>query len=84
MDYRSPGSSVHRILQASWSGLSFPPPGDLPDPGIEAASFASPALTGGFFTPELLRIDKCIEISGWIERQIDRQINDRLIILTNR
>ena len=28
-------------------GLPFPPPGDLPDPGIEPVS---PALAGGFFT----------------------------------
>ena len=27
----------------------MPPPGDLPDPGIESAS---PALAGRFFTPE--------------------------------
>ena len=27
--------------QEYWSGLPFPPPGDLPDPGIEAGS---PAL----------------------------------------
>ena len=33
--------------QEYWSGLPFPPPGDLPDPGIEPAS---PALAGGFFT----------------------------------
>ena len=31
------------------SGLPFPPPGDLPDPGIESTS---PALAGGFFTTE--------------------------------
>ena len=30
-----------------WSGLPFPSPGDLPDPGIKSAS---PALAGGFFT----------------------------------
>jgi len=35
--------------QEYWSGLSFPPPGDLPDPGIE---HMSPALEGGFFTTE--------------------------------
>ena len=36
MDYTPPGSSVHGILQAqNWSGLPFPSPGDLPDPGIE-------------------------------------------------
>ena len=29
--------------QEYWSGLPFPPPGDLPDPGIEAGSPASQA-----------------------------------------
>ena len=33
-----------------WSRLSFPPPGGLPDPGIELASLEFPALAGGFFT----------------------------------
>ena len=32
-----------------WSGLPCPPPGDLPDPGIEPSSLRSPALAGGFF-----------------------------------
>ena len=36
--------------QEHWSGLPCPPPGDLPDPGIESTSFMSPALAGGFFT----------------------------------
>ena len=36
--------------QEYWSGLLFPPPKDLPDPGIEPRSSASPALAGGFFT----------------------------------
>ena len=35
--------------QEYWSGLPCPPPGDLPDPGIEPV-FLSPALAGGFFT----------------------------------
>ena len=38
--------------QESWSGLSFPAPGELPNPGMEAKSFTSPALAGGFFTSE--------------------------------
>ena len=33
--------------QEYWSGLPFPPPGDLPDPGIEPGS---PILADGFFT----------------------------------
>ena len=36
--------------QEYWNRLSFPPPGDLPDPGIKPASLLSPALAGGFFT----------------------------------
>ena len=35
--------------QEYWSGLPFPCPGDLPNPGIEPGSPASPALAGGFF-----------------------------------
>ena len=36
--------------QEYWSGLPYPPPGDLPNLGIKPASLMSPALTGGFFT----------------------------------
>ena len=35
--------------QEYWSGLPFPPPGDLPDPRIDPVS---PALAGRFFTTE--------------------------------
>ena len=34
--------------QEYWSGLPRPPPWDLPDPGIEPLSLASPALAGMF------------------------------------
>ena len=37
--------------QEDWSRLPCPPPGDLPDPGIELVSLMSPALARGFFTP---------------------------------
>ena len=37
--------------QEYWSGLSCPPTGDLPNPGIKPASLMSPALAGGFSTP---------------------------------
>ena len=36
--------------QEYWSGLPCPPPGDLPNPGIEPMSLMSPALASGFFT----------------------------------
>ena len=49
VDCSPPGSSV--TLQARrLEGLPRPPPGDLPDPGIEPASLTSPVLAGGFFT----------------------------------
>ena len=36
--------------QEYWSGLPFPPPGDLPDSGVEPMSLVSSVLAGGFFT----------------------------------
>ena len=41
-----PWDSQARILE--W--IAMPPPGDLPDPGIESASLTSPVLAGGFFS----------------------------------
>ena len=35
-----------------WSGLPYPPPGDLPHSRIEPLSLAHPALAGRFFTTE--------------------------------
>ena len=50
-DYSPPGSSVMGFSrQEYWRGSPCPPPGDLPDPGIEHASLTSPALESGFFT----------------------------------
>ena len=51
MNCRPPGSSVHGILKEriNWSGLPFPSPGDLPDPGNQPVS---PSLAGRFFTAE--------------------------------
>ena len=36
--------------QEYWSGLSCPPPGDLPNPGSKPTPLMSPAFVGGFFT----------------------------------
>ena len=36
--------------QEYWSGLPYPPPEDLPDPGNEPASLKSPTLASKFFT----------------------------------
>ena len=42
--------SMEFSRQEYWSGLPFPTPGDLPDPGVEPVSLVFPALAGGFFT----------------------------------
>ena len=42
--------SMEFSRQEYWSGLPFPLPGDLPNPGIESVSLVSPALARGFFT----------------------------------
>ena len=39
--------------QEYWSGLPCPPPGDLPNPGIESVSLLYHALAGGFFTTKV-------------------------------
>ena len=42
--------SVGFSRQEYWSGLPFPPPGNLPNPGVKPTSLA---LAGGCFTTEL-------------------------------
>ena len=55
----TPGTVTHQgplskgfPRQEYWSGVPFPSLGDLPDPGIEPGSLASPALAGELFTTE--------------------------------
>ena len=52
--FMTPWTIVHQAplsmgfpRQEHWTGLPFPSPGDLPNPGIEPAS---PTLEGTFFT----------------------------------
>ena len=47
--------------QEYWSGLPFPTPGDLSDPGIEPTSLVPSTLAGRFFTTNPPRKP----ISGW-------------------
>ena len=48
---RTTGVGCHALLQGIFSsGLPRPSPGDLPNPGIQPGSLASPALAGRFFT----------------------------------
>ena len=55
--FAPPGTIAHQVplamefsRQEYWNRLPFPPPADLPTPGIEPTSSASPALAGGFLT----------------------------------
>ena len=53
--FATPWTVAHQALsmgfsrQEYWSGLPFPPLGDLPDPGIEPVSLKFPVLAGGLF-----------------------------------
>ena len=47
---RQASVSLEFSRQEYWSGLSHPPPGDLPNRGIEPVSLMSPSLAGEFFT----------------------------------
>ena len=56
-DFAIPWTDAHQAplsmglsRQEYWSGLPFPLPGDLPNPGIKPVSLKSPALAIGFFT----------------------------------
>ena len=63
MDCSLLGSSVHGIFQQEyWSGLPFPSPGDLPNPGIELTLHVSFALAGRFFTIEPLHLEVLITV----------------------
>ena len=50
--------SVGFFGQEYWSGLPFPPPGDLPDPEIKPVSSVSPALQVDSLPTELSRKSK--------------------------
>ena len=54
--------SMEFSRQEYWSELSFPPAGDLPNPGIEPGSPASPASVGRFFTTSATR-----EAPPWLD-----------------
>ena len=56
--------SVGFSRQEYWNGLPPPPAEDLPDTGIEPASFKSPALAGKFFTTSTTW-GSPLEISGF-------------------
>ena len=72
--------------QEYWSGLLFPPPGDLPNPEIKPGSPASPALAGGFFITEppgntpvcrgfsQILSEERAKLKMWQEKRLSRKI----------
>ena len=54
--------SVGSPRQEYWSRMPFPPPADLPDPGISSASLPSPALVGRFHEHHLGNL-LCTEVT---------------------
>ena len=55
--------------QEDWSGLPFPPPGDLPNVEIESMSLMSPALAGRFFITSaawMLLLEVYIGLPWWL------------------
>ena len=54
--------SIELSRQKGWSGLPFPTPGDLPNPGIEPMSLVSLALADRFFTTNATWKDT----QGWV------------------
>ena len=64
MDCSFPGSSVHGFFrQEYWSGLPFPPPGDLSNSGIEPMS---PELAGGSAVTNLPAMwETQVQSLGW-------------------
>ena len=62
MDYSPPSMGFSR--EEYWSGLLFPSPGDLPDPGIEPAFLTSPAMAGGIFVTSATWEEGCFSLNS--------------------
>ena len=65
--FATPGTVAQQVplslgfsRQEYWNGWPFPPLGDLPDPGIESATLASPELAGGFFITDPPERPRCL------------------------
>ena len=57
--------SMEFSRQEYWCGLPFPPPGDLPNPGIKPRSLMPPALAGVFFTTSATW--EAPRTTGWVQ-----------------
>ena len=72
MDWGPPGFSVHALpRQEQESGLPFPSPGDLPDPGIEPTSpaFQADSLPAELFGRPNVRPHRYLKFGEWIHHK---------------
>ena len=69
--------SMGFFRQEYWHGLSFPPPGDLPDSGTEPTSPVSPALQADSLPAEPLRWAD-IKVNALIRRKIRLNYHNRI------
>ena len=65
--------------QEYWSGLPYPPPGDLPSPGTEPVSLTSPALAGRFFTTEPSGKPGKLHSALWLSKDIQYRLSLSLL-----
>ena len=70
--------------QEHWSGLPFPPPGDLPDPGIQSRSLVSPELAGGSDGTESARNTGGVGSIPGLGRSLKKEIATHCSILAWR
>ena len=71
--------------QEYWSGLPFPPPGDLPHPGIKSASLVSPAsLANSLPLPGKLlgRMNTCTCVSESLHRTDHLQLSQHSLLIS--
>ena len=88
MDYSLPHSSIHGCSrQEYWSGLPYPSPGDLPNPGIEPGSptlqvDALPSKPPG--KPYLSERSSYSCLAPWLFLLLSRTLQDHLVVVTSR
>ena len=77
--------SMEISWQEYWSGLPFPPRGDLPDPGIKSTSLVPPALAGRFFTLRFLGSPQRVWSNSYlpINMKVPQYLNNSCVIFFN-
>ena len=67
--------SMEFSRQAHWSGLPFPSPGELPNPGIKPLYLMSPALSGRFFTTSTIWEETMAYVRNLKKKKKKREIH---------